>query len=407
MKLPSKGPGDVILISISIITILTIIASVEAETFNVCSRGCDYSSLQEAINAASEGDIIFVQSGIYSETINLDKRLILRGVDTGDGKPLFIGDNSIITIYANRSIIDGFNFSGSQEAGIKVLSWGNTLLENDISQNAIGISVQFGENILTRNNILYNDLGIALTSASENILTFNNISYNLMGVVFRSSMANIVRENFVSQNANYGMVYQGSDFNILIGNLMRDNFQEISLNESYNNSLLRNIFTGDPLVGVHESSLNCWEGNSYRTSNMGMGNGSFNEENASSQKGDILSFYSNMSVRSGAKSLSPDDAYALIENNPSLMIIDIRTPQEYQGGHLAGAINLDYYSYGFLDGLKSLDKDRTCIIYCKRGVRGGVAFEMMMALGFKEVYNIRGGITQWAQERKPLMGKVI
>ena len=84
-----------------------------------------------------------------------------------------------------------------------------------------------------------------------------------------------------------------------------------------------------------------------------------------------------------------------------------KNPQEYQSGHLKGATNLDYYSNGFLDSLKPLDKNSTYIVYCRRGIRGGAALEMMKAIGFKRVYNILGGLTLWAQEGMPMIGKVI
>ena len=72
-----------------------------------------------------------------------------------------------------------------------------------------------------------------------------------------------------------------------------------------------------------------------------------------------------------------------------------------------GAINLDYYSSGFLDRLKALDKNSTYIVYCRKGIRGGIALEMMRSLGFKKVYNILGGLALWAEEGWPMIGEVI
>lgn len=116
---------------------------------------------------------------------------------------------------------------------------------------------------------------------------------------------------------------------------------------------------------------------------------------------------SSLSTRSNIGNITTGDAYALIQNSSSLAIIDVRTPQEYQSGHLDGAINLDYYSDGFLNNLTSLDKNSTYLIYCRRGIRGGSALEMMRGLGFKEVYNIAGGLTKWSQEGRPRIGEVI
>jgi rhodanese-related sulfurtransferase len=157
---------------------------------------------------------------------------------------------------------------------------------------------------------------------------------------------------------------------------------------------------------LQDSSLNCWDGNNLGTSNIRIGNGSCNWEPAF-HKGSSPALYSNLSIRSNAKSLSPEDAYALIQNSPDLVIIDVRTPQEYQGGHLEGALNLDYYSYGFLDSLKSLDKNRTYIVYCRRGVGGEVAVEMMRALGVKEVHNIIGAWLSGHERGRPMIGELI
>ncbi len=112
-------------------------------------------------------------------------------------------------------------------------------------------------------------------------------------------------------------------------------------------------------------------------------------------------------ISSNAVNVSTPDAYALMESRPDMVIIDVRTPQEYQAGHLDGAINLDYYSSGFLDRLKALDKNSTYIVYCRKGIRGGIALVMMRSLGFKEVYNILGGIALWAEEGRPMNGEVI
>ena len=108
-----------------------------------------------------------------------------------------------------------------------------------------------------------------------------------------------------------------------------------------------------------------------------------------------------------AINVSTSDAYALIESRPDTVIIDVRTPEEYQAGHLNGAINLDYYSGGFLGRLKALDKSSTYLVYCRKGIRGGMALEMMRSLGFKKVYNILGGLALWAEEGRPMNGEVI
>jgi nitrous oxidase accessory protein NosD len=70
-----------------IIAVLLLAGSSQASTLHVCSGGCNYSSIQDAIDAASLGDSIEVQSGYYNEQIVINKDVTLKGIDTGEGLP--------------------------------------------------------------------------------------------------------------------------------------------------------------------------------------------------------------------------------------------------------------------------------------------------------------------------------
>ena len=97
-------------------------------------------------------------------------------------------------------------------------------------------------------------------------------------------------------------------------------------------------------------------------------------------------------------SISPIDGMAMIEknkNNPNFIILDVRTPAEYASGHIAGAMNLDYYSKSFRTNLNQLDKGKTYLIYCHSGRRSGLTLTMMRDLGFSKVDDIAGGIAAW------------
>jgi rhodanese-related sulfurtransferase len=101
------------------------------------------------------------------------------------------------------------------------------------------------------------------------------------------------------------------------------------------------------------------------------------------------------------KDITTQEASALIEENPDLIIIDVRTPAEFDSGHIENAINIDYYSETFQDELDNRDKDKTYLIYCEIGVRSADALAIMQQLGFMEVYNMQGGISQWQQDKLP------
>ncbi len=81
-----------------------------------------------------------------------------------------------------------------------------------------------------------------------------------------------------------------------------------------------------------------------------------------------------------------------------LVILDVRTPQEYSFGHLNGSINLDFRSTSFADELAALDRGNAYLVYCRTGVRSGRAAALMKSLGFRELYNLAGGMVGWQRE---------
>ena len=102
--------------------------------------------------------------------------------------------------------------------------------------------------------------------------------------------------------------------------------------------------------------------------------------------------------------VTPSTAYALIqenEGNADFVIMDVRTPEEYAGEHIAGSILLDFNADDFKNELGKLDKSKTYLIYCRSDNRSGKAANIMLDLGFIEVYDIDGGINQWKAEGYP------
>lgn len=83
--------------------------------------------------------------------------------------------------------------------------------------------------------------------------------------------------------------------------------------------------------------------------------------------------------------------------NDNPVIIDVRTADEYEAGHIDNAINLDFYSDNFADQLEKLDKHKPYSIYCRSGNRSGQTLLLMKELGFKDVANLSGGFTAWEQ----------
>jgi rhodanese-related sulfurtransferase len=105
-------------------------------------------------------------------------------------------------------------------------------------------------------------------------------------------------------------------------------------------------------------------------------------------------------------SITIQDAYKLIQDNrdnPGFIIVDVRTADEFSSGHLANAVNIDFYSPDFKSNIDKLDRNKEYLIYCRTGIRGAAAIKIMKELGFTRVYNLAGGIVQWIDAGYPVL----
>lgn len=102
-----------------------------------------------------------------------------------------------------------------------------------------------------------------------------------------------------------------------------------------------------------------------------------------------------------AKVVSADKFEKLISKNKNTLL-DLRTPQEVQEGHLIGATNLDFLDEDFLGKIEQLDKSKTYLLYCRTGNKTRKAGAAMKKAGFKKVIMLDGGITSWKAQGKPI-----
>jgi phage shock protein E len=104
------------------------------------------------------------------------------------------------------------------------------------------------------------------------------------------------------------------------------------------------------------------------------------------------------------ETVSAQDAQAVIDDAPTdLVVLDVRTPEEFQAGHLENAVNVDFYAGDFADQLAGLDKDVPYVLYCNSGNRSGETLDMMSDLGFADVTEVDGGIQAWAAAGLPIV----
>lgn len=98
--------------------------------------------------------------------------------------------------------------------------------------------------------------------------------------------------------------------------------------------------------------------------------------------------------------LSPKDFKTVIQDHKDLVLIDVRTPAEFDNGKIAGAKNIDVQSPDFIEKLNLLDKDLEYGVYCALGRRSAIAADQMKDLGFTKIYDLEGGYNAWIKEEE-------
>lgn len=98
------------------------------------------------------------------------------------------------------------------------------------------------------------------------------------------------------------------------------------------------------------------------------------------------------------KVISPQEVRdAVYDDNPH-QLIDVRTLEEFNEGHLKNAQNICVTDSDFEENIAKLDRDQPIYLYCRSGKRSARAAEILKDLGFKEIYDMEGGILKWESE---------
>ncbi len=85
----------------------------------------------------------------------------------------------------------------------------------------------------------------------------------------------------------------------------------------------------------------------------------------------------------------------MIEQDPSAVLIDVRTYQEFQNLRIPNSILIDIYQPTFLDKIDRLERNKTYYVYCRSGKRSFAACKQMKKMGFEKVFNLKSGIKIW------------
>ena len=180
-----------------------------AATITVGPSGCNYTYIWDALDVANSGDTIEVQSGIYHENVIVDKTIILCGNNTGSGMPIINanGRRSAVKLIANGTTLQGFMVGNSggepEDAGIKMISNNNTILNN-------------------------------------------YVAFNKNGIYSYSSAGNNIANNIISDNYDDGIYLGSAENNTFVDNIVQNNkYCGIHLHHSINNTIIRNVFSNN------------------------------------------------------------------------------------------------------------------------------------------------------------------
>lgn len=214
----------------------------------------NYTIIQKAVNNASDGDTIYVYSGIFYENIIINKSITL----IGENKHTTIIDggikDTVIEIISDKVTITGFTLQGSSlvfpKAGINISSSSVIITDNLIHNNYYGITLFHAFNSTISDNIISDD--------------------DHCGIYMSDSKDNVIISNFIRNHSYNGIgIYDSSDYNTIISNELMDNsYCGINIHTSLNNNITGNEFIENNIGIKQESS----EYPNYESDNVFSGN---------------------------------------------------------------------------------------------------------------------------------------
>lgn len=258
----------------------------------------NYTSIQEAVNNAQNGDTIVVSPGLYRENVNVNKEIaIISKTDvSGDrlNRTYVIGavpENDVFSIKSNNVRVTGFHITGGpsgidayQEVGLYLEgvqncslnnntlilndvgiylngSQGNFLDNNQIYLGSTGIVLsRSNENKLSSNMVVTNDEGILLENSANNTLMNNTAESNDIGIFLDTSRTNRFEYNFVSRNSNGVILDNMSESNTLTNNSLYMNGLGMYLSGSSGNTIYLNKFFN--FINAEDEGMNSWNSSS-------------------------------------------------------------------------------------------------------------------------------------------------
>ena len=100
------------------------------------------------------------------------------------------------------------------------------------------------------------------------------------------------------------------------------------------------------------------------------------------------------------KVVSSDEFAGMLKNQTDVQLVDVRRPTEFAQGHIEDALNIDFFGTAFTKEFEKLDKDKPVLLYCRTGKRSKASAKKLSAMGFQEVYDLKGGYLGWVKSGK-------
>lgn len=300
MRVKKSIISFVVILIPALLIIGAAVALGDGTTITVDDNGdADFASIQEAVDSAEDGDVVFVYPGIYSENIEVYRELSI--VSESGPKSTFIISNDpeadVLYVTADNVSIDGFSVLGllTETGSISENEWpdglagiflngagGCEIANNSFVMNDVGIFLLEADNCVLYNNVAalnYWD-GIDLLNSSGCLLYDNHVVRNDWGILLDNSTDNTLLNNTVSASSYEGISLLGCTDCFLEGNRVCGNELGIYMNDSENNSLTDNrlkrnnegifleysennlIYSNhfDNLVNAEDYGTNVWNG---------------------------------------------------------------------------------------------------------------------------------------------------
>ena len=116
----------------------------------------------------------------------------------------------------------------------------------------------------------------------------------------------------------------------------------------------------------------------------------------------IISSCANTNGQTGHQTLAESAFSEKLKQHNNAILLDVRTPEEYNEGHIEKALNINWNSSSFAEQANQLDKQKTVFVYCLAGGRSASAANKLQEMGFANIYELQGGFLQWKAASLPV-----